>query len=88
MNVVIPAELEEFINSVVRSGSYDSEADVVAEALRLLKKREQLRRDVSAGVDQLDHGECSQYGENSLSEFLQDIRDEERKHFAKKNSGK
>ena len=56
MNIVIPAELEQFVQSVIRRGSYESEAEVVGEALRLLKKREQLCEDVNAGIGQLDQG--------------------------------
>jgi len=57
MNVPIPAEFQEFVDDVIRSGNFHSEAEVVSEALRLLRKREQLRREVNAGIEQLDEGE-------------------------------
>ena len=56
MNVPIPAEFQEFVESIIRSGSFQTETEVVGEALGLLKKREQLRREVNAGVEQLDEG--------------------------------
>ena len=56
MNPPIPVELQDFVDDIIRGGSYRSEAEVVSEALRLLKKREQLRRDVNAGIEQLDEG--------------------------------
>ena len=56
MNVPIPAESQEFVESIIRSGSYQTEAEVVGEALRLLSKREELRREVNVGVEQLDEG--------------------------------
>jgi len=57
MNPPIPAEFQEFVDDIIRSGSFHSEAEVVSEALRLLRKREQLCREVNAGIKQLDEGE-------------------------------
>ena len=57
MTVEIPSNLQEFVKSVVAGGGFRSEADVISEALTLLKEREQLRRDVRAGFEQLDRGE-------------------------------
>jgi len=56
MNVAIPAELEQFVQGIIGSGNYKTEADVVGEALRLLQKREQLCKDVNAGIEQLEQG--------------------------------
>lgn len=56
MNVPIPAEFQQFVESIIRSGSYQTETEVVVEALRLLKRREQLRRDVNAGIAELEEG--------------------------------
>lgn len=57
MNVAIPAEYEGFVQSVVTSGTFHDPTEVVGEALRLLKKREELRRDVNAGIEQLEQGQ-------------------------------
>ena len=73
IHVAIPAELELFVQGVVRSGSYHDPAEVVGEALRLLARREQLLHDVKAGVEQLDRGEYTEYGEDSCQEFLADV---------------
>ena len=43
MNVSLTAELERFVCSKVKSGSYNSASEVVREALRLLEKHEQAR---------------------------------------------
>ena len=56
MNVSIPAEFQEFVDDIIRGGSFHNEAEVISEALRLLRKREQLRREVNAGIKQLDEG--------------------------------
>jgi antitoxin ParD1/3/4 len=57
MSVEIPSELSPFVDAVIRSGLYNSEAAVVAEALRLLKRREALAEDIRLGIEQLDRGE-------------------------------
>ena len=68
IHVAIPAELELFVQGVVRDGSYHNPAEVVGEALRLLARREQLLHDVKAGVEQLDRGEYTEYGADSEQE--------------------
>lgn len=67
MNVSLPPELERLVTEKVASGLYDSESEVVREALRLLKERDEvrslavaeLRRDVLAGLAELDRGESA-----------------------------
>jgi antitoxin ParD1/3/4 len=67
MNISLPAELEEVVDRRVRTGRYGSASEVVREALRLLEERDRLRdlrflelkRDVEAGVAELDRGEAS-----------------------------
>ena len=60
MNVSLTPELERLVNEKVESGLYQTASEVVREALRLLKERdqarEQLRADVQAGFDQLARG--------------------------------
>jgi len=87
IQVAIPAELELFVQAVVRSGSYHNPAEVVGEALRLLARREQLLHDVKAGVEQLDRGEYTEYGADCQQEFLADIRAEEQSRFPQTKTG-
>ncbi len=81
IQVSIPVELESFVQGIVDRGSYHDPAEVVGEALRLLERREQLLQSIKAGVEQLDRGEYTEYGDDSQEEFLADIRAEEQKHF-------
>lgn len=81
IQVPIPVELEPFVQGVVASGSYHDPAEVVGEALRLLARREQLINDVKAGVEQLDRGEYTEYGEESCQDFLADVQAEEQSRF-------
>ena len=46
-----------YIKQVVRSGAYRDEREALDEAVELLKKRDQLRREIQAGIDQADRGE-------------------------------
>ena len=52
MNVSLTPELEALVNEKVRSGFYQTASEVVREALRLLKQRddEARRADLQAGV--------------------------------------
>lgn len=67
MNLVLTAELEELVDTKIRSGLYESAQEVVAKALRLLDEHDrlqavryrELKRKVSRGVEQLDRGESA-----------------------------
>jgi putative addiction module CopG family antidote len=83
VNVAIPAEFEPFVESVISAGAYRDPAEVVGEALRLLARRDELRREIRAGVEQLDRGEYTEYDENSLERLLEDIRAAEREQYPK-----
>jgi len=64
MNVSLTKELEQWIENRVGSGLYRSSSEVVREALRLLRereelkelRREELRRMIQAGVDDFASG--------------------------------
>ena len=83
IQVLIPTELESFVQGVVENGSYPNPTEVVGEALHLLARREKLLHDVKAGVEQLDRGEYTEYGEDSQVAFLADVEAEERNRFPK-----
>lgn len=65
MNVSLTHELEEIVREKIASGLYGSAAEVIREALHLIVERDQfldmqreaLRRDIRAGLAQLDRGE-------------------------------
>jgi antitoxin ParD1/3/4 len=64
MNVSLTDELEKWIETRVSAGLYRSSSEVVREALRLLREheelkelqREELRRSIKVGIDDLDAG--------------------------------
>ncbi len=53
----IPSDVQKLVNEMLASGHYDSEAAVMREALRLLKQRDDLKRDVRHAIAELDRGE-------------------------------
>jgi len=85
MNFSLTPELEEFISKLVKTGLYQTGSEVVREALRLLKERQdlqglrlqQLKKDIQAGLDEAREGKAS-----SLS--LKDIKKEGKKRLAAK----
>lgn len=74
MNVSLTPELEQLVTEKVESGMYNSAGEVVREALRLLKERdeiqqarlEDLRRDIAVGLEQADRGETRPFDPDDL----------------------
>lgn len=58
MNVELPPDAIRFVKSLVASGEYPSIEEAVAEGVRLLMARQQLKDDIQAGIDDLDQGRC------------------------------
>jgi antitoxin ParD1/3/4 len=64
MTIALQPEQEEFIQAQLDTGHYANAAEVIAEALRLLEKRnhydhwvEEMRSKVDIAAEQLDRGE-------------------------------
>ena len=53
----LSADNEEYLNRVVKDGAYQDQREALDEAVALLRKRDQLRADVRAGIRQADRGE-------------------------------
>jgi len=76
MNVNLGNVFDTFVASLLKTGQYQSQSEVVREALRLLKEREeiknlrltQLRREISIGAQQADRGEFVD-GEKTFAEL-------------------
>jgi antitoxin ParD1/3/4 len=89
MNVSLTPELERLVNEKVESGMYQTASEVVREALRLLKERDQarkqLRADVQAGFDQLVLGEGRAYDKTSSRQLAERIKSRGRAARAKKS---
>ena len=65
MNVSLTPELESLVDEKVQTGMYQTASEVVREALRLLKQRDEtklreLRETIQVGIDQLERGEYTE----------------------------
>lgn len=82
MNISLTPELEDLVNSKVRSGMYHSASEVIRAGLRLLKQQDELRalrlqelrREIAKGVEQADRGELLD-GEQVLAGLRQHINE-------------
>lgn len=67
MNVLLPPELEQFVNERVRTGANATASDVVLEGVRLLKEREEayqkrleeIRSDIELSIAEAERGELA-----------------------------
>jgi antitoxin ParD1/3/4 len=93
MNVSLTPELEKLVEEKVKTGMYQTASEVVREALRLLKERDQrladLRANVRSGFEAIDRGEFEEYGERTTKHLAQDIKQRGRQRLAevKKKTG-
>jgi|GEM_PF-5941264 len=60
MNLQITPDIKEKINNILQAGDYETETEVIDDALNLLQKRNQLRSDIQEGIRQLDRGQFLQ----------------------------
>lgn len=91
MTVEIPPELQQFVQRVISIGSFNSEAEVVGEALRLLRRRrlDELRQDIAAAAEQIDRGEGIEIeDEETLRELFEDTKERGRKRLEAKQNAK
>lgn len=74
----LPEGLEQFVQIQLASGKYQSVSEVITEGLRLLQEREgrleALRKDAQVGLEQLQRGEFTEYDDNTLRDFFQEIK--------------
>lgn len=81
MNISLPAEMVEFVESEVSDGGYASSSEVVREALRLLQhdkalEREKLailRREIGLGLEAAAAGRLSK---KTVGEIAEEVRRE------------
>jgi antitoxin ParD1/3/4 len=92
MNVSLTPQLEKFVQEKVESGLYNSASEVIREALRLLEEKdrfrqirmEELKKQVSEGVDALDRGDYIELDEDGLNHYMENVIKRGRERLAKK----
>jgi putative addiction module CopG family antidote len=90
MTVEIPLNYQAFVKTVIDRGQFQTEEQVVGEALRLLAERdrrlEEFRREIQVGLDQFYRGEYTEYDEESLKEFFEQVKAEGRQSLSSDES--
>jgi antitoxin ParD1/3/4 len=90
MNVSLTPELEKLVQEKVTSGLYQTASEVIREALRLLKERDDqhaaLREQIQRGLTQLDQGAYREYTDDTLSELGHEIKQRGRKRLTNRPS--
>ncbi len=74
MSIAIDPALRAFVDECVRSGKYADESQVVNMALAQMHEREQLLREIDAGLADFERGDFVEYGPNDRQRFVDDIR--------------
>lgn len=87
MNVSLTPELEKLVQEKVASGLYQTASEVVREALRLLKERDErqkatLREAIQDGLTQLEHGAYQDYTDATLKDLAQGVKQRGRERLA------
>jgi antitoxin ParD1/3/4 len=57
MELGLPVETMRFVETLVASGEYSTPQDALADGVRLLMTRKQLRDDIQKGIAELDAGQ-------------------------------
>ncbi len=92
MSHSFPPELQQLVSDQLATGDYASEDEVLLAGVRLLadrtRQREELRREVQIGRDQLDRGEYTEYDEHTLREYFDDLQRRGRERYEASRKGK
>ncbi len=91
MSSPLPPDLETFVRHEVAVGNYPRAEDVISDGLRLLRERKlyELRRDIDAGLAQIERGEGIELrDDDALREFFEDIKRRGRQRLQAKSSSR
>jgi putative addiction module CopG family antidote len=73
MTIQLTPEQSKSIQTLVQSGAYRDDGQVIDEAIRLLVQREQLRVEIQRGIEDIEQGRYRDYGEDELDILMDDI---------------
>lgn len=74
MSSNLSPELNQLIAQELALGHYNSEAELLTEAVHLLRERNALRQQIRAGTAQLKNGEFTDYDPQSLRARFDDLK--------------
>jgi Arc/MetJ-type ribon-helix-helix transcriptional regulator len=70
MSTNLSPENEQYIKNAIAAGTYHDRGEALDIAVELLKKREQLIRDVNHGIEQLERGEGKVWDMDDINEKI------------------
>ena len=73
MSMSISPENERFLERAVAEGRFADQSQALDEAIRLLRKCEELLGAVNRGIEQLDDGKYREYDDTQVEQFIADI---------------
>ena len=77
---------EQFIQSAVSNGDYSDRDEALNDAVDLLRRRDELVRDVNKGIDQLQRGQGTTVSsDEELCRFMDHIKAHGRERLAKES---
>jgi Arc/MetJ-type ribon-helix-helix transcriptional regulator len=93
MTEVLPPDLQQFVRQELANGAYQSEADLMADAVRLLRDShlawKDLQADVQSRLERLDRGDAIEIqDDDGLRAFLREIEAEAREDLASEKNAK
>jgi putative addiction module CopG family antidote len=77
MTELLPADLQQFVHDAVTGGRYRDEAQLMTQAVRLLRQREadfeRFRAVVQRGIADIERGDYDEVGLDELDKYFDDI---------------
>lgn len=88
MNVSLTSELEKLVNAKVASGLYQTSSEVVRDALRLLRERDEhklalLRQDLRHALEEVSRGRYTDYDGPGLRNLARRVKASGRRRLAR-----
>jgi putative addiction module CopG family antidote len=82
----LPPELGQFVEQQLALGKYQSEQELVVDAVRVLREVEAQQRqfqiDVQLGIEQLERGQANEYSLDELRDRFERLKDRARRRIA------
>jgi antitoxin ParD1/3/4 len=76
MSLQLSGDREQIVRSLIQDGRFASEDELIDDALRLLRERDDqamladLRREIAIGIEQADHGELAPFDPHATLERI------------------
>ena len=88
MSSDLSPDSERFIQQAIDLGTFQDRREALDQAVKLLEKRQKMLQHIDEGTEQLRRGDYTEYDEDGLREFFDEVQAEGRKRYeaSKKDS--